>query len=166
MKPNSKDALCWITCVVVVFGTLAILQSKFKFMGELPSPSEIRVGGQPAAPPMPEFNKEAKSESTLKSPVLEKALGLQKEWDKTRILLERLREKDIKIFVFVESKRAEVFLSQLMADENSQKIFRHFNQSNIGIYLFTEYRVGERCVYINVVDGVKKTAKWLATGKI
>ncbi len=116
----------------------------------------------PSAPAMPEV----KSESVIKSPVLEETLRLQEEWDKVRILLGKLQQKDIEVLVSIESKKAEVFLEQLLADEDSQKTFRYFSKRKIIIYLSTRYRVSEGCVYINSADGVKKTAKWLATGKM
>lgn len=124
---------------------------------------ELINQSSPQTPPMPEV----KFDPPLKSPVLEQALKLQHEYYKAKVLNEKLWWKeDIKIYIFVDSKIAEVFQTQLLEDKESKKIFRYFSSKGISIYLCTEYRIGEGFVHINALDGAKKTAQWLATGKI
>ncbi len=63
---------------------------------------------------------------------------------------------------------ASSFFKEFLTDKESQKIFREFTSARVKIWLATEYFINDASilVLINVHDGVKKTAKWLATGKI
>ncbi|MDP3052215.1 MAG: hypothetical protein Q8N42_01770 [bacterium] len=160
MTSRRGSILIGVIIIIVCCGIAYVFDFKPLFPNPF-SPSTLAP-----APAMPEAKIEAKSEPAIKSPVLEEALRLQKEWDKVRILLEKLQQKDIEVLVSIESKKAEVFLEQLLADEDSQKTFRYFSKRKIVIYLSTRYRVSEGCVYINSADGVKKTAEWLVKGKI
>ena len=57
-------------------------------------------------------------------------------------------------------------LQDLLADEESKNVFRQYNKAGICIFIGWNYSVFKGDVWINAEDGVKKTAKWLATGKI
>lgn len=157
------SALCWILAVVFIFGGLAVLQSKFKFMGKLPNPLESKPA-RISSPPMPEV----KSELALKSPILEKAFKSQVAGRQVKLLIEKLKNKGIFIHKtgFIRDAIALTFLQELLADEKSQKIFREFSEAEITIFLDNEYAVLAGSVFINTNDGVKKTTEWLKTGKI
>jgi len=159
-----NSALCCILIVVIFFGTLAVLQYKFKFMGELPNPFESK-SVQPSVPPMPEA-KEVKSEPPFKSPVLDKAWKLRDEDELLQILIEAYYKEGFKISVFTDNAVATVFLKELFEDKDSLRIFHYFSVAGIRIHLSDKYIIGSGYVHINARDGVKKTAKWLAEGKI
>ncbi len=163
----SASCWIWILLVIFIFGTLIILQYKFKFMGELPNPFKSKPV-QISAPAMPEVKQEAKSEPTIKSPILEKAFKSQVAGRQVKLLIEKLKNKGIYIDKtgFIRDAIALAFLQELLADEKSQKIFREFSKAGITIFLDNEYAIPDGSVFINTNDGVKKTAKWLATGKM
>ncbi len=113
-----------------------------------------------STPPMPE----SKSESPVKSPVLEKAL-------RPADLIRKLRQEGIEIkivdnSIFLDGNTVKDFLGELYADEDAKKIFRQFGQAHIYIFLSNEYAIMNGYVRIRCKDGAKTTAKWLATGKI
>jgi hypothetical protein len=157
---NLSSALFWILVIVFIFGGLAVLQSKFKFMGELSNPFESKPA-QVSVPAMPEVK--SKELKTINSPVLKQAL-------KQKLSIghrDKLRKKDILFWTTGSVKDAEAidFFNELLADEGSQKIFREFTKAGINIYLIRGYDISSGAVWIDVRDGVKKVAKWLATGK-
>ncbi|MDP3052213.1 MAG: hypothetical protein Q8N42_01760 [bacterium] len=157
------STLCLIMVAVIIFGTLAALQYKFKFIGELPNPFELKPA-QISTPSMPEV----KSRPAIKSPILKKAFKLQVAGRQIKLLIKKLENKGIFIDKTgsIRDAIALAFLQELLADEKSQKIFREFSEAGITIFLDNKYVVLAGAVFINTNDGVKKTAKWLATGKI
>ncbi len=166
MKPNSKAALCWILVTIVLFGTLALLQYKFKFVGKLPGPFEPG-SAQILVPPMPEV-KEVKSEPPFKSPVLDKVLKQESAEKEMNSLMMELANSTVSICVtyYIASTEAKAFILELLDNKEAQTIFRQFSETGILIYLGCDYSVFQGTVWIDARDGVKKVAKWLATGKI
>ncbi len=130
---NSTGLLCWILAAVLIFGTLAVLQQKFKFMGELPNPCESKsVSSLP--PAMPE------SKSELKSPVLDQALDEQLASQEVNAILSKLKlnkhgSEKLIVTILVSQIEARKFLWELAKDEESLKIFRQFWDKGIKIYL-------------------------------
>jgi len=141
-----------------VFSLFADLEEKAKITASTtPAPPEAKIG--PA------------------SPVLDKALERKSGVDAKKIsqnILKRIElekqfaEQGIKVFVssYVEFSNALAFFEELKLDEESKDIFRKFSEAGITIFIGNDYDVRYGNVWIDARDGVKKTAKWLATGKI
>lgn len=161
---NSGKTSLWLVMVVIFICVgFAFTDYKWRFFSDsFPSPFEPKSAA-PTTPSMPEVKLEP-----IQSPVLDKALKQKLSKEQRNVLLDRLKEKGIEVSIMGSVSDVQVFdfLHELLADEESQRIFREFSKAGISIYLDKEYDVFHGGVWVDIKDGVKKTSEWLAKGKI
>ncbi len=127
-------------------------------------------------PAMP-AEKSAPAVTSSDNPIIEKVFRMRKEKEmkktKEDIQIKNLEEKlfkDYNINVWADTRLSSdiliSFLSDLLADEKSLKIFKQFTDAEICICISDSYDVRSCVVWVDSRDGVEKVARWLQKGKI
>ncbi len=101
--------------------------------------------------------------------VFEKALVQQIEGKQIVELVNLLEKQGIEVIKTgcIDDKTIKDFLCELIGtSEELKDIFRKYGKAGITIYISNRYEVFNGAIWINAREGVKKTAKWLAEGKI